>query len=76
MEINKFPVASIEVAQAQVIAYRWSHIKPGPLVQIRSRAFVTKNILPVIGGEWPAIFPLGVANAVIMADRDPMTFEH
>src|ERR1700731_2630277 len=75
-EIDKFPVAGVDVAQAQVVAYCRRHIKPGALVQIRSRAFVAKNILPVISGEWSAVFPLGVANAVIMADRDPTTFEH
>ena len=75
-EIDKLPVAGIDVAKAEVVAYRRRHIKPGGLVQIRSRAFVAKNILPVIGGEWSAVFPLSVANAVIMADRDPMTFEH
>lgn len=46
------------------------------MVQIRSRPFITKYILPVIGAEGSAIFPLGVANSIIVPDRNPTTLEN
>ena len=41
------------------------------MVQVRPRPFVSENILIMIGAKRSAIFPLRVADAVAMTDRDP-----
>src|ERR1700756_1186172 len=75
-EIDKFPIAGVETGKAKVISDCRRDIQAGALVQIRSWSFVTKYILPMIGAERSAVFPLGVTDPIIMPDRNPMTFKN
>ena len=44
------------------------------MVEVRLRPLVPENVLPMIGPERPAIFPLRVTDAVAVANRDPAIF--
>src|SRR6266550_5296342 len=46
-------------------------IETRSFVQIGFRAFVAKDILPIIGAERSCIFPLRISRSIPFANRDP-----
>jgi len=68
-EFGESPVACIFVPKAEEVADGRRHVQTGALIQIRSWTFVAKHILPVIGAERAAIFPLSVTDSVPVTDR-------
>ena len=72
----KLPVGHIGRAEPEVIAHSRGDIETGPVIQVRFRSLALENVLEVVGAEGSAIFPLGVANAIALADRQPVVFAH
>src|SRR4029077_10389999 len=50
------------------------NIEAGALVKIRLRAFVPKNVLPMISAKWSGVFPLRIRGSIALTDRDPSVF--
>src|SRR6266446_10264963 len=71
---HKLPVGHISRAKPEVIAHSRGDIETGPAIQVRFRSLALENVLEVVGAEGSAIFPLGVANAIALADRQPAVF--
>ena len=74
-ELGKSPVTGIFVAETEIIPDGWRNVQTGTLIQIGSRAFVAKDILPVIGAERATIFPLSITNSVPVTNGKPTTFQ-
>ena len=64
------------ISDAQEVANGGRDIDPGSLVFFIFRAFVTEDVLPVIGDEGATVFPLSVADfpSVGGVDLDPTAF--
>ena len=75
-EFDKLPITGLDIPKTEVIPHRRRDIKPCVLVQIRFWPFVAKHILPVIGVEGSAIFPLCITNSITVTDRKPASFEN
>src|SRR6516165_1141642 len=67
-EFCEFPIARIFVTQPQIIANGRRNIQTRALVQIRPRALVTEDILPVIRTEGTAILPLCITDSVSVSN--------
>jgi hypothetical protein len=61
-------------AEPEVIAHSWGDIETCSVIQVRFRSLVLENILEMVSAEGSAIFPLGVANTIAFADRQPVVF--
>src|SRR5437660_6065148 len=70
-DFHELPVSHVGRCQPQIIANRWGDIQPGSMVKIRLRPLIPEHILKMIGPERPAIFPLGIANAIALTNGDP-----
>ena len=68
--IGRGPLMNDESAELD----RLRDIEARAFVEIRFRAFVAKNILPVVGTERSGVFPLRVNRSIAFADRDPSIF--
>ena len=71
---HKLPVGHIGWAEPEVIAHSRGDIETCSVIQVRFRSLILENILEMVGAEGSAIFPLGVANAIAFADRQPAVF--
>ena len=76
LELGKLPVGHICFLEAKKITHGRRDIEPSTLIQIRLRALVSENILPVIGPEWSGIFPLCVDRTSAFSNRDPAVLAH
>ncbi len=56
---------------AEKVADRWGDVDAGSIVVLVFWSFATENVLPVVGGEGTAIFPLCVAYPPTMNNLDP-----
>ena len=70
-EFDEAPVALHFVADLKEVPDSGGDIDAGILVFGVLRLFISKNILPVVGGEGSAVLPLGVADALVGDDLDP-----
>jgi hypothetical protein len=70
-ELDELPVTEIDVVERQIFANGRRHVQTGVLVFVRSWAFFTEHILPVVRLERADIFPLRVTNLVAVPDRYP-----
>ena len=59
---------------AEVVAHGGGDIQTSGFVMVVFGAFVTKDVFPVVGGEGPAILPLGVADFFAVNDLKPAAF--
>jgi len=73
-KINESPMHFAGGFHAEVVADGWGDIDAGTAVLRIFWAFAAEDVLPVIGGEWAAVFPLGVADASAVDDLDPAAF--
>ena len=73
---HKLPVGHIGWAEPEVIAHSRGDIETCSVIQVRFRSLALENVLEVVGAEGSAIFPLGVANTIAFADRQPVVFAH
>src|ERR1700745_792763 len=71
---HKLPVGHIGWAEPEVIAHSRGDIETCSVIQVRFRALILENILEMVGTEGSAIFPLGIANTIAFADRQPVVF--
>ena len=70
-EFDEAPVALHFVADLKEVPDSGRDVDAGILVFGVLRLFISKNILPVVGGEGAAVLPLGVADALVGDDLDP-----
>src|SRR5262245_50695630 len=75
-DFHELPVSHVSRCQPQIIANRRRDVQTVPMVKIRLRPLIPEDILKMIGAEWPAIFPLGVANAIAFTNGDPTMTAH
>ena len=73
-EVDKPPMHFGGGFHAEVVADGWGDIDASTAVLCIFGAFAAEDVLPVVGGEWAAVFPLGVADAPAVDDLDPATF--
>jgi len=71
-DIDELPIGHVRWCLPEVIAHRRRNIEPGPVVEIRFRALVSKNILKMIRPERTAIFPLRVASPIAFSNSHPV----
>lgn len=73
-EFYKFPITDVFAFEAEVIADGGGNVEASALVEVWEWSLVAEDVLPMIGAEGAAVFPLGVGDAVAVADGDPPAF--
>ena len=74
MVLDKFPRNAVAAADAEEVSHRWTDVDARVAVGIGFGSFAFENVFPVVGAEWAAIFPLGVADLAAVVDGYPATF--
>jgi hypothetical protein len=71
---DKLPVGHVRLFQCEIVADGWRDIEARAFIEIKSRTFIAKNVLPVIGTERSCVLPLRVSRAIAFADGDLSVF--
>ncbi len=72
--IHEAPVTAGHALEAEVVADGGGDVDAGTVVVGVLRAGSAEDIVVVVGDEGAAVFPLGVADAVAVADGHPLAF--
>src|SRR6266702_6178696 len=75
-DFHELPVSDVGRRQPQIIANRRGDIQTSYMIKIGLRPLVPEDVLKMIGAEWPAIFPLRIADAIALANGDPAMTAH
>src|SRR5260221_138122 len=73
-EFDEAPIARVSATQSQVVPNGRRNVESGAKIQVRTRALIAKDVLPVIRAERAAIFPLGIADTSVVPNGDPTAF--
>lgn len=73
-EINKSPMDFSVGFHTEVITDGRGDVNSGAVILGVFGWFISKDILPVIGGEWAAVFPLRVTDSFAVNDLNPTSF--
>src|SRR5437868_12135982 len=71
LKVHEPPIGHVGIAEPEKITDCWRDIEPSALVEVWLRAFVAKNILPMVRPKRSGIFPLRVSDAIIFTNCNP-----
>src|SRR5206468_643157 len=74
--LDKLPIGRVRRLESEVIADCGRNIQPSPVVQIWCWPFILEHVLEMIRAKWAAIFPLRVASATFLSNRNPAILAH
>jgi hypothetical protein len=73
---DESPIRHVGWWEAQMIADGWRNTQTCIMTCVRRRPLILKNVLEMIGAKRAAIFPLGVADSIPLANGDPAILAH
>jgi len=73
-KVNETPMHFGLGGHAEVVTYGRGNVQTSGLVLRVFGTLIAKHIRPVVGGEWTAVFPLGVTDFFAVDDLKPAAF--